>query len=131
MTTTTTKLQSPSGQPAIAPLSGWWRKTVELELAIEYRDSSPLSRQVWDDLVAKLMLQPSELFYRELGECLQLWQLKHMTFASEGTTFLDAFVAVSFSEGLTLSDHALLAAFKLRSRLSSHRRYFVGPLGVK
>jgi len=117
-----TKQSYPGNNGSTRPverLSSWWRDTVEIEQDLDYRSSSPWSRAAWDDLVAKLLLAPSEALYRELRDCVGLWLAKRQGMPSH--TLLDAFVATAWREGLSLADQAILVAFRLRQRLQDLR----------
>jgi hypothetical protein len=123
---TTPLIKSVKAVPATPPLSsfsGWWRRTAELEGAMDYAGSSEIARQAWDDTVARLMLEPSEALYAELSLCLRLWEQVSRSFVQFGETFLDALVVAAFSAGLTLSDYPALSVSKLRQMLEAHRRY--------
>lgn len=123
MTAITNKVQTNlASAPPLSSFSGWWRRTVELEAAMDYAGSSPLARQAWDDTVARLMLEPSESLYANLTQCLKLWEEISPSFAEHGETLLDALVVAAFTAGLTLADHPALSVFKLRQMLEAHRR---------
>lgn len=129
------QVRAPAPAPE-APLplnsfTSWWRRTADLEMEMDYAGSSGLARQVWDDTVARLMLEPSEALYLELGECLSLWRQTAPTFAQHGETFLDALVVAAFVEGVTLPDHPGVAASKLKQMLHAHRRDSVRPRLVR
>jgi hypothetical protein len=103
----------------VVQLSSWWRDTVAIEQDLDYRGSSSWSRAAWDDLIAKLMLAPSEALYSELRDCVGLWFVTRQDIPSQ--TLLDAFVATAWREGLSLADHAILVAFRLRQELLNMR----------
>src|SRR5258708_4587159 len=98
MTATTSKAQTKTeSAPPLSSFSSWWRRTADLEAAMDYAGSSGLARQAWDDTVARLMLEPSEALYAELTECLRLWEETSPSFAQYGETFLDALVVAAFT----------------------------------
>lgn len=125
MTTSVAKAvtKAATQSPPLSSFSGWWRRTVELEAAMDYAGSSPLARQAWDDTVARLMLEPSEALYADLAECLQAWEHLSPSFVQCGETFLDALVVAAFTAGLTLSDYPALSVSKLKQMLAAHRQF--------
>jgi hypothetical protein len=105
----------------ILQLSGWWRETVAIEQELDYPNSADWSRAAWDDLIARLVLEPSRALYRELRDCVGLWLAMRHRAEPHLQTLLDAFVATAWREGLSLEDHAVLVAFRLRRRLEASR----------
>lgn len=109
---------------SLSQLSNWWKATVALEREMDYVHSDPTTKAAWNDLVGRLMLEPSKPLYLELAECVRLWRTRRMRLAPRWHTLLDAYLATAWGEGLCLADHAMLVALQLRKRLEA------APCGV-
>lgn len=106
-------------EEVVFQLSDWWKATVALEKELDYVHSDACARAAWDDLVGRLMLARSELLYRALMDCVRLWRTQRLRLPPSWGTLLDAYVATAWEEGLSLTDFAILVAFRLRQRLEA------------
>lgn len=97
-------------------LTAWWKETAELERAIGYRFASQCGRAMWDDLLTRLVLQPTPELYEELRICIFLWG-PHPLSAVPPRPVLDLLAEIAVKESLRWPEQALTAATQLRQRL--------------
>src|SRR5882672_12310623 len=96
----------------------WWRDMLELEIALEYRRSSPEARAVWDGILGMQIPNPNRSIDGELRACVSLWSENGRSGRGFCGTLLDALVAVAKDERLELPRYGFLAACRLRRLLA-------------
>ena len=107
----------------------WWREMLELEVALEYRRSSPEARAVWDGMLGMQIPSPNRALDAELRACVSLWSASVQRGNRMCGTPLDALLAVAKECRLELPRFALLAAFRLSRVLADGS--LPGCIGVK
>jgi hypothetical protein len=85
---------------------------LELEVALEYRRSSPEARLVWDGMLGMQIPTPNRALDAELRACVSLWSASVQRGEQMCGTPLDALLAVAKESRLELPRFALLAAFR-------------------
>jgi hypothetical protein len=91
---------------------------MELEVAMEYRRSSPEARAAWDGMLGMQIPNPNRALDAELRACLSLWSGYAKSGHQMCGTLLEALVAVAKESRLELPRFALLAAFRLSRMLA-------------
>lgn len=104
-------------RPCVRSLACWWKEVRELEVLLGYERSSIRARDMWDELIASEVPAPQPALYIELRGAVQLWKRITATRRLVCPTLLDRFICVASREHLSLPNHALLTAFRLRQVL--------------
>ena len=114
------------GQPTahelhcVCSFACWWREMLELEVAMEYRRSSPEARAIWDGLLGMQIPNPNRGIDAELRACVLLWSEREESGYRMCGTLLDVLVAVATHARLELPRYTMLAAFRLRRMLTEN-----------
>jgi hypothetical protein len=108
-------------RPCVRSLACWWREARELEHLLGYARSSLRARDAWDELLAAEVPSPRTALYVELRSCIETWT--RLSDARRGVypSLLNRLVEVATVDSLELPHYAVLAAFRLRQRLSGMR----------
>ena len=107
----------------------WWREMLELEVALEYRRSSPELRRRSGMECSECRSQVQTVLDAELRACVSLWSASVQRGHRMCGTPLDVLLAVAKGCRLELPRFALLAAFRLSRVLADGS--LPGCIGVK
>jgi hypothetical protein len=108
-------------RPCVTSLACWWKEIRGLETSMGYSRSTLGACQAWDALLASEVPAPRPALYIELRACVQLWNQMSQEQRPVFPTLLDRFYWAATTEGLSMTEYAVLAAFRLRQHLCGVR----------
>lgn len=105
-------------RPCVTSLACWWKEIHELEILLGYDRSTLAACQAWDELLASEIPVPRPALYIELRACVRMWNRVSHGQRVVYPTLLDRLLETAVADDLPFPECSILAAFRLRQRLS-------------